>query len=108
MDNIIIAKNGAEAKEAIETFLQGGFTRDDIYLFTYNKENSQNLTNVTDTSDVGLAEQHIFDSIANVFRSREEELRAKMHSLGLSEIEIEQCVEKMDRGDIVIIALKVA
>jgi hypothetical protein len=108
LNNTIIAINGAETKKAIETFLQEGFTRDDIYLFTYNREKSKNLTNVTDTSDVGLAEQHIFDSIANVFRSRGEELRTKMRSLGLSKREIEQCVEKMDRGDIVIIALKVA
>ncbi|MDY0943375.1 MULTISPECIES: general stress protein [Priestia] len=108
MNNTIIAINGAETKKAIETFLQEGFTRNDIYLFTYNRENSKNLMNVTGTSDVGLAEQHIFDSIANVFRSREEEIRKKMHSLGLSEIEIKQCLERMDRGDIVIIALKVA
>lgn len=56
------------------------------------------------TNDIGVAEQGIVNSIANVFRSRGDELRSKMESLGLSNLEAQRFEEELDRGRIVVIA----
>lgn len=53
----------------------------------HSKDHSENLTNAMNTNDIGVAEQGIVNSIANVFRSRGDELRSKMESLGLSNLE---------------------
>ena len=56
------------------------------------------------TNDIGVAEQGIVNSIANVCRSRGDELRSKMESLGLSNLEAQRFEEELDRGRIVVIA----
>lgn len=70
----------------------------------HSKDRSENLTNAMNTNDIGVAEQGIVNSIANVFRSRGDELRSKMESLGLSNLEAQRFEEELDRGRIVVIA----
>ncbi len=70
----------------------------------HSKDHSENLTNAMNTNDIGVAEQGIVNSIANVFRSRGDELRSKMESLGLSNLEAQRFEEELDRGRIVVIA----
>ncbi|MED4473611.1 general stress protein [Oceanobacillus caeni] len=87
MEQVKLVENDVQAKEAIEQFLNQGFTRDEVYLLAHSKDHSENLTNAMNTNDIGVAEQGIVNSIANVFRSRGDELRSKMESLGLSNLE---------------------
>jgi hypothetical protein len=108
MKQVKLVENGVEAKKAIEQFLSQGFTKDEVYLLAHDQNRSEDLTDATDTSDIGVAEQGFFGSIANVFRSRGDELRSKMKSLGLSDLEAQQFEEELDRGHVVVVATKVA
>ncbi len=55
---------------------------------------------------MGVSEQGAFDLMANVFRSRGDELRSKIHSLGLSDVEAQQYERELDQGRVLVIATK--
>jgi len=108
MENLKIVENGVQAKREIAHFMMEGFTKDEIYLLAHDENRSEHLTEALEISAVGAGEQGIFESIANVFRSRGDELRAKLESLGLSAAAAERCEEQMDHGKIVVVATTLA
>ncbi|MDQ0271789.1 general stress protein [Cytobacillus purgationiresistens] len=103
MYKIEVVENGVQAISTINSLENQGFAKNDIYLFAHDKDRSENLTDATDTNDVGVKEQGIFDSIGNVFKSRGDELRTKMASLGLTDLEAEKYEEVLDLGKLVIV-----
>lgn len=104
MEQVKIVENGVQAKQAIEQFAKQGFTKDTIYLLAHDKNRSENLTDSLDINNIGVDEQGVFNSIANVFRSRGDELRSKLESLGLTPAEAERYEEELDQGRCVVIA----
>lgn len=108
MENVKVVENGLEARKEIEQFIMQGFTKDEIYLLAHDKNRSEDLTNSLDIEDIGVSEQGVFDSIANVFRTRGDELRSKLESLGLSKVEAERYEEELDQGRVVVVASKSA
>ncbi|PLS18394.1 general stress protein [Bacillus sp. M6-12] len=106
MRQIEVVENGLQAKEKMDMLLMSGFTKDDIYLFAHDKNRSEHLTENTDTSGTGMKEQGFFSSVGNLFRSRGDELRSKMQSLGLSESEADAYEKMLDEGKVVMIASK--
>lgn len=108
MENVKVVENGLEARKEIEQFIMQGFTKDEIYLLAHDKNRSEDLTNSLDIEDIGVSEQGVFDSIANVFRTRGDELRSKLKSLGLSKVEAERYEEELDQGRVVVVASKSA
>ncbi|MFJ5759346.1 general stress protein [Neobacillus sp. NPDC093182] len=108
MEAVKIVENGLEAKREIAHFMMEGFTKDEIYLLAHDENRSEHLTDALDISAIGVGEQGVFESIANVFRSRGDELRAKLESLGLSAAAAERCEEQMDNGKVVVVASKIA
>jgi hypothetical protein len=107
MENVKkVVDNGVQAKQVIEQLTMQGFHKDDIYLFAHDKSRSENLTNYLEINNVGVEEQGIFESFANVFRSRGDELRSKFESLGLTTSEVEHYEEELDHGRCVIVATK--
>ncbi|MGW9019171.1 general stress protein, partial [Priestia megaterium] len=59
-----------------------------------------------ETNNVGVSEQGAFDLVANVFRSRGDELRSKIESLGLSDAEAQQYERELDQGRVIVVATK--
>ncbi|MDF2854613.1 MAG: ral stress protein [Neobacillus sp.] len=106
MDNVKIVENGLEARKEIDLFMSQGYTKDEIYLFAHDHNRSEHLTDKLDINDVGVGEQGIFEAVANVFRSRGDELRSKLESLGLSAMAAERCEEEMDHGKVIVLASK--
>lgn len=104
MNTVQVVENGVEAKKVIDQYNIQGFTKDEIYLLAHDKIRSKDLTDALDIQDIGIKEEGVFESIANVFRTRGDELRSKMVSLGLSQAEAERCEEEMDHGRVVVIA----
>jgi hypothetical protein len=72
----------------------------------HGKDRSEDLSDALDTNEIGVNEQGVFDSIANVFRSRGDELRSKMESLGLTDTEAQQFEKELDRGRVLVVAAK--
>ena len=106
---IKVAENSGQANKFIEEFFANGFSKNEIYLLTYNKERSEyltNRTNTTNTKEYRASEQGVFESAVNKLFSREDELHSKMASLGLTQEEAKQCVGEMKQERIIIIAKK--
>ncbi|MED1469015.1 general stress protein [Bacillus salipaludis] len=108
MENVKIVENGVQAKREIEQLMGQGYSKNEIYLLAHDKNRSEDLTDALDISDIGVAEQGVFDSLANVFRSRGDELRTMLESLGLSDEEAERYEAEMDHGKVIVIASKSA
>jgi hypothetical protein len=106
MTQVRLVENGLQAKKEIEQFLHQGFTKDEVYLLAHGKDRSEDLSDALNTNDIGVSEQGFFDSIANVFRSRGDELRSKMESLGLTHSEAQQFEKELDRGRVIVVAAK--
>ena len=98
-----VVENGVQATDTINNLEVQGFSKDDIYLFAHDTDRSEHLTENTDTKNVGMKEEGIFDKMANTFRSRGDELRSKMTSLGVPEAEANRLEEELDRGKVVIV-----
>ncbi|MFL6517097.1 MAG: general stress protein [Bacillus sp. (in: firmicutes)] len=108
MKQVKIVENDIEAKKSVEQFLKEGFSKEEVYLLAYDKCRSAQLTDLTDTNDLEVSELGVFESLANLFRSRGDELRAEMESLGLSYFEAQQFAGELDMGRVVIVATKEA
>ncbi|MGM7723869.1 general stress protein [uncultured Metabacillus sp.] len=106
MKDVKVVENAVEAREAIGQFITQGFTKDEVYLLAHDKDFSEDLTRITNTEEIGVKEQGVFDSAANVFRSRGDELRSKIQSLGVSDAGAQQLEEELDLGRIVVVAAK--
>jgi hypothetical protein len=108
MVTVKVVENGVQAKKEIDEFMMQGYTKDDIYLLAHNKDRSEDLTDALDIKEISVAEQGILDSVANVFRTRGDELRSKLESLGLSADEAALYEKDMDLGKVVVVAAKSA
>ncbi len=99
-----VASSVNEAQETVRQYNKEGFDRDHIYVLTHSKEGTDYVANYTGTDKIGVSEEGVLTSLANIFRSRGDELRAKMQSLDLPQIEAERLEEELDHGKIVILA----
>ncbi|WP_445488952.1 general stress protein [Niallia sp. 03133] len=103
MYKVEVVENGVQASNVIRALENQGYEKDNIYIFAHDKDRSADLTEATDTAEVNIQEQGIIDSITNVFKKRGDELRSKMQSVGLTEMEAEQYEEVLDTGKLVIV-----
>ncbi|MBW7476759.1 general stress protein [Paenibacillus oenotherae] len=93
-----------EAREQLDSYIRQGYTRDQLFVLTHEKDRTERIAEQTNAEQIGISEEGIGTSIANIFRSRGAELRAKMRSVGISESEAQRLEEEMDRDKIVVIA----
>lgn len=104
MLTVHVVENGVQATEQINLLETQGFTKENIYIFAHSQDRSEHLTEATETDDMGIKEQGLFDSIGNIFKSRGDELRSKFESLGLSKQEADQYEVELDKGRLVLVA----
>lgn len=104
MYTVKVAENGLAASNLVSELQNQGYPKEDVYIFAHEKGRSKDLTDATHTGSVGIEEQGILDSFGNVFKKRGDELRSKMKSLGLSQMEAEEYEEVLDEGKLVVIA----
>ena len=108
MYKVEVVQNGVEAVNYVEALKSQGYGQDEIYIFAHNRDRSEDLSDATETGEIGMQEQGIFESFGNLFRSRGDELRSKMRSLGLTEVEADQYESELDKGKLVLVATKEA
>jgi hypothetical protein len=108
METVKIVENGVQAKQEIEQLIMLGYTKDEIYLLAHDRNRSEDLTDSLDINDISVQEQGVFDSLANVFRTRGDELRSKLESLGVSSNDAERYEKELDQGKVVVVAAKSA
>jgi hypothetical protein len=100
---IKLVRNEEEANLAIRELMNKGCLADNIYALAYSKERTDTIADAADINRVGMTEQGVVTTVANLFRSRGDELIAKMKSLGLSDPEAEHYEKMLAEGDILVI-----
>jgi Heat induced stress protein YflT len=108
MNTVKVVENGVQAKREIEQLIMQGYTKEEIYLLAHDNSRSENLTDSLDINDIGVSEQGVFESVANVFRTRGDELRAKLEALGLESRDAELYEQDLDLGKVIVVAKKSA
>ncbi|WP_432352401.1 general stress protein [Sporosarcina sp. A2] len=99
-------ENAVQAKAKVDELEAKGYTHDEIYVFAHDKKRGDHITDALDTEKAGMKEQGFLDSMKNMFSSRGDELRSKMHGAGLSEEDAAAAESELDKGKLVVIANK--
>lgn len=101
-----IVENGTLAVQEIQNLQTTGYITDHIYVMAHDSDKTERIAHASEAKEVGIKEEGVFDSIANLFRSRGDELRAKMVSLGFTEAEADFYEKQLDLGKVLVIAKK--
>ncbi|GGG09063.1 general stress protein [Paenibacillus abyssi] len=99
-----VLDTGMAAINAVRDLNQRGYSQDDIYVLAHDDDHTDSLADATNANTIGMSEEGVFTSMANLFRSRGDELRAKLESIGLSEQEADQYEQELDKGKVLVIA----
>ncbi|WP_144498550.1 general stress protein [Bacillus pumilus] len=92
-------ENSKEAKQTIEQIRSA---KDDIFVFAYDPERSDTVTEYTNAKSMTAVDQGILDQIANVIRTRDDELMAKMMSVGAEQELALTLLDELKMGKLVI------
>ena len=92
-----------EAIRGIQEIKAKGVQEDDIYVLTHEDNRTSQVAEMADANTVGITEQGLGTSIANVFRKKGDELRAQFEELGFSKPESEQLEQKLDQNKVVVV-----
>ncbi|WP_409340695.1 general stress protein [Paenibacillus sp. MBLB4367] len=92
------------AQVQVRTFRSEGYREDNIYVLAYDKDRTERVAERASAGQIGVPEEGLGTAIANIFRSRGDELRAKMRSMGFTESDAERLEAEMENDKIVVIA----
>jgi putative AlgH/UPF0301 family transcriptional regulator len=101
---VSVTSNLQEAQHKVQQLYREGFEREHIYVLTHSAEGTDFVANYTGAEQITIAEEGVLTSIANLFRSRGDELRAKMRALGVPEMEAGRLEGELDKGKILVLA----
>ncbi|TMV45164.1 general stress protein [Paenibacillus mesophilus] len=99
-----VVDSGARAMEEIHALHRQGYLPEDIFVLAHDKNHTEYLAGAADVNTVSVEEEGLIQSIANWFRSRGDELRAKLESMGCTPREAEAYEAEMDRGKVIVMA----
>ncbi|OCT11751.1 hypothetical protein A8709_28165 [Paenibacillus pectinilyticus] len=101
---VSITSNLQETQHKIKQLYREGFEKDHVYVLTHSAEGTDFIANYTNAQQITMSEVGVLTSIANLFRSRGDELRAKMRSLGVPDVESGRLESELDKGKILVLA----
>lgn len=101
---VSVTSNLQEAQNKVQQLYREGFEREHIYVLTHSAEGTDYVANYTGAEQITMAEEGVLTSIANLFRSRGDELRAKMRALGVPDVEVGRLEGELDKGKILVLA----
>jgi hypothetical protein len=99
-----LVNNGLEAYDVVSDLHRQGFTEKEIFVLAHDREKTDRLADVTDANKVGMSEEGMFDTVANLFRTRGDALRNKIESMGFNEHEATMYESELDRGKVLVMA----
>ncbi|NUU61186.1 general stress protein [Paenibacillus agri] len=99
-----VVENGVQAIEEVNQLRSSGYSKEDIYVISHDQEREERIADIADSNEVGLSEEGLFGTMANLFRSRGDELRSKITSLGFNDAEADFYEKELDRGKVLVIA----
>ena len=101
-----VVENGVQAVEEVNQLRSAGYVYDDIFVLAHDGDRTDRIADTAGAREVGIKEEGMFDALANLFRSRGDELRAKITSLGFTEAEAQFYEKELDLGKVLVVAKK--
>ncbi|AWB45989.1 general stress protein [Paenibacillus sp. CAA11] len=101
-----VVQNGVQAVETVNELRNTGYLSENIYVLAHEQDRTDRIAEAADTGEIGIKEEGVFTSIANLFRSRGDELRAKIVALGFTESEAAFYEKELDLGKVLVIATR--
>ena len=101
-----IVENGTLAVQEIQQLQSTGYPSDQIYVLAHSSDKTERIAQASDSNQVGMKEEGVFGTFSNLFRSRGDELRAKIVSLGFTEAEGAFYEAQLDLGKVLVVAKK--
>jgi hypothetical protein len=101
---VLTVNNALEVREKLEELMNEGYAKGNLFVITHDDRRTDNISEHTDAEKIGILEEGPITAIANLFRSRGDELRAKLRSVGISKEHAEQLERELDKGLVVIVA----
>lgn len=98
-----VVENGIQAVEAVQELRNAGYLSENIYVIDHDEARTEKIAEVARANEVGIEEEGALSAIANIFRSRGDELRAKIVSLGFTQSEAEFYERELDLGKVLVI-----
>jgi len=99
-----LVNNGLEAFEVVNDLHRQGYEEEDIYVLTHDSGRTNRLADAASANTVGIAEEGMFDTMANLFRNRGDALRSKIESMGFNSFEASMYESELDRGKVLVMA----
>lgn len=99
-----VAATLEEAREAVQAFSTAGYGQDHVYVLTHDGEGTDFVAYQTGANEPGVKEEGFMNALANLFRSKGDQLRSKLESLGVGEAEAADLEKELDKGKIVVVA----
>lgn len=99
-----LVNNGVEAVDVVNDLHRQGFAHDQIYVLAHEKARTDHIADAADANRIGIAEEGVIDAVANLFRSRGDELRSKIQSMGFSSYEAGRYESELDHGKVLVMA----
>lgn len=90
-------------EEEVEVQLNKGISPDQLYIISHDNDRTNRVAGQVDANTIGVKEEGIGTAIANIFRKKGDELRAKFTELGFTEEEASLLEEELDHGKILLI-----
>lgn len=92
-----------EAVRGIQEIKSTGVRDDDIYVITHENYRTEKLAEMASANTIGDAEEGLGTAIANVFKSKGEELRAKLEHVGFSLSEAVDLEQQLDEHKVLVV-----
>jgi hypothetical protein len=73
-----LVNNGLEAFDVVNDLHRQGYTEKEIYVLAHERNRTDQLAGAAEANKVGIAEEGMFETIANLFRTRGDDLRNNM------------------------------
>ncbi|GIP40049.1 hypothetical protein J31TS4_33290 [Paenibacillus sp. J31TS4] len=99
-----LAAGVEEVRQAVSSFTRDGYSKSIIFVLAHEKDRTERISEETEASTIGIEDEGVLNAIANLFRSKGDELRAKMRSMGIGEREAAHLEQELDKGKIAVIA----
>ncbi|MFB9277693.1 general stress protein [Cohnella cellulosilytica] len=99
-----LVNNGLEAFEVVNDLHRQGYREEEIYVLAHESDRTNRLADAASANTIGVAEEGMFDTMANLFRNRGDALRSKIESMGFEPSEAGMYESELDKGKVLVMA----
>jgi hypothetical protein len=99
-----LVNNGLEAFDVVNDLHRQGFSEKEIYVLAHERDRTDQLAEAAETNKVNIAEEGMFETVANLFRTRGDALRNKIEAMGFDRSEARMYEAELDNGKVLVMA----